>query len=168
VGTRLATAYDQPALGGVYKLAAIREPGQEWDYKIKLSEQPIKVSIPGVQQVRRFSIAGEPVGDAIYETHLGPGDGSGVDIADITHPRPAPQGADYVDLLEPVFESGKLVYESPTIHEVRAHAASQLASFAVGTKRFMNPHTYPVWLQTKLHQLKMDLIAAARSAEQGE
>lgn len=168
VGTRLATAYDQPALGGVYKLAAIREPGEQWSYKIKLSEQPIKVSIPGVQQVRRFSVAGEPVGDAIYETHLGAGDGSGVDVADITFPRAAPKDADFVDLLEPVFDGGKLVYDPPTIHDVRAHCASQLASFSGGTKRFMNPHTYPVWLERNLHQLKMDLIARARGAEQGE
>ena len=55
VGTKLATAYDQPALGGVYKLAAIRKPGEAWQYKVKLSEQVIKTSIPGILQVRRYS-----------------------------------------------------------------------------------------------------------------
>ena len=55
VGTKLVTAYDQPALGGVYKLAALRERRrQPWQYKVKLSEQAIKVSNPGVLQVRRF------------------------------------------------------------------------------------------------------------------
>ena len=51
VGTKLATAFDQPALGGVYKLSAIRPRGGEWSYKVKLSEQSIKTSNPGIQQV---------------------------------------------------------------------------------------------------------------------
>jgi nicotinate phosphoribosyltransferase len=56
VGTRLVTAYDQPALGGVYKLAAIRrDASAAWEYRVKLSEDPIKVSNPGIQQVRRYS-----------------------------------------------------------------------------------------------------------------
>src|SRR3954462_15536750 len=51
VGTKLVTAYDQPALGGVYKLGAIRGDDGEWEYKLKLSEQPLKISPPGIQQV---------------------------------------------------------------------------------------------------------------------
>ncbi|MFP5504089.1 MAG: nicotinate phosphoribosyltransferase, partial [Candidatus Sericytochromatia bacterium] len=54
VGTQLATAFDQPALGGVYKLSALRAPGEDWKYKLKLSEQAIKISNPGILQVRRF------------------------------------------------------------------------------------------------------------------
>jgi nicotinate phosphoribosyltransferase len=65
VGTRLATAYDQPALGGVYKLAALREPGGAYRYTIKLSEQAIKISNPGLLQVLRFSEGGRSVGDAL-------------------------------------------------------------------------------------------------------
>lgn len=58
VGTKLATAYNQPALGGVYKLCAIRKPGQDWQPKLKLSEQSAKISTPGITQVRRFSDKG--------------------------------------------------------------------------------------------------------------
>ncbi|HEX8833371.1 MAG TPA: nicotinate phosphoribosyltransferase, partial [Abditibacteriaceae bacterium] len=54
VGTRLVTGGDQAALGGVYKLSAVRE-GDGWKTKIKLSEQAIKVSNPGIQQVRRYA-----------------------------------------------------------------------------------------------------------------
>lgn len=54
VGTKLVTAYDQPALGGVYKLGAIHRADGGWDHKVKLSEQPVKISNPGVLQVRRF------------------------------------------------------------------------------------------------------------------
>ena len=54
VGTKLATAYDQPALTGVYKLTALRHPGEAWQPKVKVSEQTAKVSTPGVLQVRRY------------------------------------------------------------------------------------------------------------------
>jgi nicotinate phosphoribosyltransferase len=59
VGTKPVTAFDQPALGGVFKLGAVRDPGANWDYKIKLSEQAVNVSKPGVLQVRRFERGGE-------------------------------------------------------------------------------------------------------------
>src|SRR3954470_12705064 len=71
VGTKLVTAYDQPALGGVYKLSALRDGDGRWQYKIKLSEQAIKVSNPGVLQVRRYrNPAGEFIADAIYDEDL--------------------------------------------------------------------------------------------------
>ena len=56
VGTKLVTAFDQPALGGVYKLGAIRIGNGPWQKKLKLSEQAVKVSNPGSLQVRRFEI----------------------------------------------------------------------------------------------------------------
>jgi len=72
IGTRLATAFDQPALGGVYKLAATRNASdQPWQYRIKLSEQKIKISNPGIQQVRRFRRDGYFTADAIYNVPTG-------------------------------------------------------------------------------------------------
>ncbi len=59
VGTQLVTAFDQPALGCVYKLAAWRTPGGPWQYPIKLSEQLIKISTPGMQQIRRYCQRGK-------------------------------------------------------------------------------------------------------------
>src|SRR2546427_4640921 len=67
VGTRLVTAYDDPALGGVYKLSAIRHPDGAWQNKVKLSEQVVKITNPGLLQVRRFRSATEFIGDAIYD-----------------------------------------------------------------------------------------------------
>src|SRR5262249_25286777 len=72
VGKRLITAYDHPALGGVYKLTAIRPKGGAWQHKTKLSEQAAKISTPGILQVRRFAhrdviwdelLASEPAGE---------------------------------------------------------------------------------------------------------
>ena len=54
VGTNLVTAYDQPALDGVYKLSALKNNEGTWQYKMKLSEQTIKMTIPGIPQVKRF------------------------------------------------------------------------------------------------------------------
>lgn len=71
VGTKLATAYDQPALGGVYKLGAIRDDDGQWQPKMKLSAQSLKRSIPGILQVRRFTTTDSFVADMIYDEQLG-------------------------------------------------------------------------------------------------
>src|SRR5207248_11663606 len=71
VGTRLVTAYDQPALGGVYKLGAARDEHGAWRDAIKLSEQPIKITTPGTLAVRRLRKAGELVADIIYDSGAG-------------------------------------------------------------------------------------------------
>ncbi len=71
VGTKLVTAYDQPALGGVYKLSGIRRPDGTWEPKLKLSEQAVKVSNPGILQVRRFRSETEFLADGIYDEELG-------------------------------------------------------------------------------------------------
>jgi len=86
VGTKLVTAYEQPALGGVYKLTAVREPGGEWEPRVKLSEQIGKVTTPGVLGVRRyFDEDGRPAGDMVYDTASPPrGDVVMVDPADPT------------------------------------------------------------------------------------
>src|SRR5208337_3150553 len=69
VGTRLITGDEDPALGGVYKLSAVRSPGEAWQYKVKLSEQTAKVSTPGILQVRRYYSEGDgaPLADAIID-----------------------------------------------------------------------------------------------------
>ena len=68
VGTKLSTGQPDGALGGIYKLGAIRRPGGEWQYRIKLSEESAKESVPGSLQVRRFHHPdGRFMADAIYE-----------------------------------------------------------------------------------------------------
>ncbi|MCL4120344.1 UNVERIFIED_CONTAM: hypothetical protein GTU68_000454 [Idotea baltica] len=164
VGTKLATAYDQPALGGVYKLAAVKEPGGDWQPKVKLSEQAVKVSNPGTQQVRRFCNANEFIADVIYDENIGITDAQRmVDPMDATRQRSLPSDVDYEDLLQPIFRGGEKVYTPPSIHDVRNRTASQLALFHSGVRRFVNPHQYPVGLEVELHDLKTRLILEARS-----
>ncbi len=119
VGTKLATAYEQPALGGVYKLAAIRDPGEEWRYRVKLSNEPVKVSNPGLQQVRRFSENGQFRADVIYDERLGIPDECQYNPIGENALSEVTAGADHEDLLVPVFESGRQVYETPDLEDVR-------------------------------------------------
>lgn len=163
VGTKLVTAYDQPALGGVYKLAAIRPPGGDWLPRVKLSEQAIKVSTPGMQNVRRFVRDGEAVGDVIWdELHGVPEAWSMVDPADHTRRREMPGGLATEDLLVPVVRRGGLVYNRPPLADIRARTRAQLGMFHAGVRRLDNPHQYPVGLETGLHARKSELILTAR------
>lgn len=173
VGTNLATAKDQPALGGVYKLAAIREKGSsQWEPKIKLSEQRIKTSCPGRLQVRRFwkgkghlhLPGGEFSGDMIYNELEGePSDNIIVDPMDHTR-RNRLQG-EGKDLLKPIFEGGQLVGQShlpSDIMQIRENTLFMLERFHEGIKRFENPHQYPAGLSNDLNQQRTDLILKAR------
>lgn len=165
VGTKLVTAYDQPALGGVYKLAAIRSTGGEWRYKVKLSEQAVKTSTPGIQQVRRFRNAKGYVADMIYDINLGAPDKiTIIDPLEPAHRKKLNASMlTHEDLLVPILRRGKQVYTPPALPDVRQHAASQLQGFHKGIRRFINPHEYPAGLEYGLHELKMNLIAEARS-----
>jgi nicotinate phosphoribosyltransferase len=163
VGTKLVTAYDQPALGGVYKMGAIRSPDGRWVHKLKLSEQAAKISTPGLHQVRRFRLGDEFVGDGIYDLETGaPENFTIVDPLDATRRKQPARNATHEDLLVPIFRQGRLVYKSPPLESIRSRVQSQLHMFHGGVKRFVNPHEYPVGLELGLHKLKTRLILQAR------
>ena len=163
VGTMLVTAYDQPALGGVYKLSALRKPDGTWDHKIKLSEQVAKVTNPGVLQVRRFRKRNEFVGDAIYdETRALPKRITIVDPTDVTRRKHFSEDTKHEDLLVPVLRRGKLIYDLPSLDSIRTRAQRQLAMLHPGIKRFDNPHQYPAGLELTLHEFKTELILRAK------
>ncbi|WP_068466756.1 nicotinate phosphoribosyltransferase [Candidatus Protochlamydia phocaeensis] len=163
VGTNLITAKDQPALDGVYKLSAIRNPGEEWKYKLKLSEQMTKVSNPGILQVKRFYTSQENVADVIYniETPI-KGDCRVVDPLDPTKERLIRKGLQSKDLLEPIFRNGERVYQLPTLKEIRERTKKELSCFPMGIKRFINPHLYFVGMEKTLYDLKIHLIKQVR------
>ncbi|MGE0479429.1 MAG: nicotinate phosphoribosyltransferase [Phycisphaerae bacterium] len=167
VGTKLITAYDHPAMGGVYKLGAIRRPGGKWEHKVKLSEQALKVSNPGIQQVRRFLHEHEFLADMIYDEQTWPplgaaADGVIVDPLDPTRRKRLPADAPFEDLLVPVFRNGEPRFAPPPLDAVRARTQAQLSALHPGIRRFVNPHQYPVGLELSLHDLKEHLILKAR------
>jgi nicotinate phosphoribosyltransferase len=164
VGTRLVTAFDQPALGGVYKLGACRDADGVWRESIKLSEQPIKISNPGVLQVRRLRQGGELVGDIIYDSEHGLAGATLHDIEDPTKTAWSPAFDASEDLLVTGMIDGELVGGS-TLEAARERAARELAQLSVRTRRFLNPQPFPVGLDPHVHARKQELIARAR--EQG-
>ncbi len=166
VGTKLATAYDQPALGGVYKLSAMREPEGRWRPVLKISEQAAKTSIPGIQQVRRYRDAQGAVCDVIYDTARPvPEPCILIDPLDSTRRKVVPADASFEDLLIPVLRKGKISGDLPSLVAIRQRAAHCLADFHSGVKRFTNPHQYPVGLEKGLHDLRNDLILKKRGLE---
>jgi nicotinate phosphoribosyltransferase len=163
VGTKLITAFDQPALGGVYKLGAIREPGQPWEYKLKLSEQTAKISNPGVLQVRRFSTDGLYIADAIYDDESEiDNEVVIVDPIDVTRRKIVPSGTPNEDLLVPIFVRGKYVYKERSLEQIKQYCKDELNKLHPAIRRLLNPHRYPAGLELSLHELKLQLVLEAR------
>jgi nicotinate phosphoribosyltransferase len=166
VGTRLVTGHDDGALGGVYKLGAVRASRDAaWEHRVKVSEQAAKTTVPGLLQVRRFEGADGASADVIWDELLGlPSPAVMVDPVDPTLRREIPAGAPGEDLLVPIFARGRRVYNPPPLEVVRARAQAQLARFVPGVKRFVNPHRFPVGLERGLHELRTRLVLEARGA----
>jgi nicotinate phosphoribosyltransferase len=162
VGTRLATAFDQPALGGVYKLAAAKDDGGQWRYRIKLSEQMVKISNPGIHQVRRYYREGRFLGDVMYDELTGI-ESPPRFVQMLGEGEPDFRSAEHADLLVPVMRGGKKVCDVPSVHDARRRTGRQLASLPDAVKRLRNPAPYTVAVERRLHDLKQQLVAAARS-----
>ncbi len=163
VGTRLVTAHDQPALGGVYKMGAMQDAQGLWAPKLKLSEQAVKTSTPGMLQVRRFCDEHAAVADMIYDELEGPPPTSViVDPLDPTRRRRMSTRTIAKDLLAPVLREGIPVCEGESLESIRRRVRRQLDLFHPGVRRHVHPHAYPVGLEQTLHQRKTDLILQAR------
>lgn len=163
VGTKLATAYDQPALGGVYKLGSLKDSNGVWQPKVKLSQQAIKTSIPGILQVRRFETSDGLVGDMIYDETIGLDERRLiVDMNDPTRRKKMPTSGNWSDLLQPVMREGKVVAQSDGLEVARARAQTELQKLHPSIRRFMHPHEYPVGIDIGLHELRDRMIHDVR------
>jgi nicotinate phosphoribosyltransferase len=165
VGTRLITGHDQAAMGCVYKLSAVRDPGGPWRARMKLSEQAAKVSNPGIQQVRRFRIGSEFAGDMIWHDEAEKGGPSSlmIDPLDLTRRRSFGPNHAFEDLLKPIFRDGALVSSAEPLMRVRERVAEDLSKLHPGIKRFVNPHIYPVGLEESLFKMRSDLMLRLRN-----
>jgi nicotinate phosphoribosyltransferase len=174
VGTRLATAYDQPALGAVYKLTAIRDASGEWMPRVKVSEQAAKTTHPGLLQVRRYLEArpranrGAYAGDMLIDEVTPPnGDATMVDPFDVTRRKRFAADAPYTLLLQPAMRGGTRVREPEPLSAARDRVQKELDGFHAGIKRLVNPHRYPVGLERGLHDRKTALVLNARGEANG-
>src|SRR5256714_1564088 len=148
VGTKLSTGQPDAALGGIYKLGAIRHPSGEWQYRIKLSEESAKASVPGSLQVRRFHQPdGRFIADAIYETDHGVSEPCEIVDVETEDKTKIPRHTRYSDLLVPIFRAGRLVYEVPNIEASREHLRKQLRCAPPEILRLKDPAPYKVGLE---------------------
>ena len=158
VGERLITSKSQPVFGGVYKLVAIEEGGEVVP-KIKVSENPAKITTPHFKKLYRlFTPDGMAFADYIAvhdEVVEGP-----LELFDPVDTWKGQTIQDYtaVPLLQPIFQGGELVYHLPTLEEARAYCAQQVDTLWEEVKRFENPHNYYVDLSPKLWQIKHELL----------
>ena len=163
VGTKLSTGQPDGALGGIYKLGAIRRPGGEWQYRIKLSEESAKASVPGSLQVRRFyQPDGRFMVDAIYETDHGVSEPCEIVDVETEDKTKVPRNTRYSDLLVPIFRAGQVVYEAPSIEASREHLRKQLSCAPPEILQLKDPVPYKVGLEQSLHELRSKLITRVR------
>lgn len=163
VGTNLVTAADQSALGGVYKLAAIREPDGTWKPRVKLSEQRAKSSIPGRLQIRRFIADGHFIGDAIFDIDHGCHEAPLlIDPAEPIRRKAIPAGAASIDLLQPVMRAGRRSTAPESLATIRERRKNQLKHLHPGILRLHNPHAYPAGLDASLHERREAMLAEHR------
>ena len=168
IGTKLVTGYDQPSLGGVFKLVAMKdsESNKEWKYRIKLSEQIAKVTTPGVHQVRRYIGTDGLLGDMIFDERYPPAKTSQiiVDPLDPTRRKDFSDFTNYEDLLKPVVRKGKVVIAADefNLEKIRKRRADDIGRIHPTIKRFLNPHAYPVGLELGLHNLKSEMVLQRR------
>ncbi|KIL37599.1 nicotinate phosphoribosyltransferase [Cohnella kolymensis] len=162
VGTQLITAADQPALGGVYKLVA-REKNGYYEPVIKISANPEKVTNPGVKDIYRIIIreTGKAKADYMalpHETDIR--NGESIRLFDPVHSYLEEKVTDYdaIPLLKTIFKAGELVYQLPTLEEIRQYHQDQLKAFWPEYLRKLNPEGYRVHLSAELWKLKMELI----------
>lgn len=159
VGTNLVTGKDQPALDGVYKLSCLRNSPQDpWCYKMKISEQPIKITNPGILQVRRFKGTQGYSTDMIYDINKDKILNLMVELSDNTKIKKINAEDSYQDLLIPVMRQGEIVYDFPSLAQIRDKAMKQLSLFHPATRRFLYPQPYSAGLEKSLYDLKMSMI----------
>ena len=85
-----------------------------------------------------------------------------VDPLDMTRRKTLQAGLDYDDLLVPIFDGGRRVYDPPPLADIRRRAGQQLACLDETVKRFVHPHQYPAGLEEGLFDTKTQLIMSAR------
>lgn len=164
VGENLITSKSTPVFGGVYKLVAVEENG-EVDPRIKISDNEIKITNPGVKEVYRFydKETGYALGDvlALSDEVI---DENEYTLFDEKSPWKRKTITNYTvrKMLHPIFKDGKLVYTKPSVNESKEYCKKELETIYEETKRLSNPNKYYVDLSQKLYDLKYGLIKEKR------
>ena len=166
VGERLITSQSTPVFGGVYKLVAVEDKEGNVIPKIKISENAAKITNPSFKKVYRLydRSGGKAFADLITLHGETVDDTQPLELFDPidTWKRQTFENFRAELLLKPIFQGGKLVYDLPSIEDIRAHCARELSLQWDEVKRFENPHNYYVDLSQKLWDLKQKLLKERR------
>ena len=165
VGTHLITSKDAPALGGVYKLAALGQNGV-FKPRLKVSENVTKITNPGIKKVVRFyNYDGKALADLIALADEYFAEDQPLTIFDPvqTWKRKTLRNFHTRELQVPVFRGGRRVYVLPSLPEIQVYAQKELESLWSEVRRLTNPHTYSVDLSQKLYDLRQELLLEIRS-----
>ncbi|KSU57626.1 nicotinate phosphoribosyltransferase [[Bacillus] enclensis] len=167
VGTKLITAYDQPALGAVYKLASIENEKGEMEDSIKISSNAEKVSTPGLKKVYRIinKVNHKSEGDYITLEHEDPQHEDRLKMFHPVHTYISKFVTNFEarELHVDVFKNGELVYETPSLQVMREFVNENLELLWDEYKRSMNPEEYPVDLSDECWTNKMSLIQKVKA-----
>ena len=166
VGERLITSKSAPVFGGVYKLSAVEDREGHIIPKIKISENAAKITNPSFKKVYRLydKADGKAFADLITLHDETVDESQPLELFDPvdTWKRKTFENFTAKELLVPIFQRGKLVYDLPSMEEIRAHCAHELSLQWEEVKRIENPHNYYVDLSQKLWDLKQELLKARR------
>lgn len=166
IGTKLITAYDQPALGAVYKIVSIENEHGEMEDTIKISSSPEKVTTPGQKNVYRIIDRenGKAEGDYITMKDEDPAAEERIKMFHPVHTFVSKFVTNFEakNLHEQVVKGGKIIYESPTVQEIQQYASDSLVVLWDEYKRSLNPEEYPVDLSQKCWDNKMNNIEEAK------
>lgn len=162
VGERLITARSEPVFGGVYKLVAVEREDGEIEPKIKISADAGKITNPHFKKLYRFfgNDTGKAIADYLCLHDEQVDDNQDLEIFDpeATWKRKTVYDFTARELQVPIYRGGELVYQLPTLEEIRAYCMQQIDSLWDEVKRFDNPHTYYVDLSQKLYDIKFRLL----------
>lgn len=167
VGTKVITAFDQPALGAVYKMVSVEDADGKMTDTIKISGNAEKVSTPGKKQVWRITDSkdGKSEGDYVTLADEDPRKEKSIFMfhPNYTYINKTVDNFDAMPLLKPIFQDGKLVYDQPNLKQIVHYAEKELASLWPEYKRELNPQKYPVDLSQKCWDNKRDIIEKIRN-----
>jgi len=161
VGERLITARSEPVFGGVYKLVAVEEDGRIMP-RIKISESVTKITNPHFKKLYRFygTDTGKAIADymCVYDETVDASKPMTIFDPDATWKEKNISNYTARELLEPIFRGGELVYQSPSLPEIKKYCAEQMNTLWPEVMRFENPHNYYVDLSRKLWDIKYNLL----------
>ena len=162
IGTKLATAFDQPALGGVYKLGALRDDDGSWVHKVKLSEQSIKTSIPGKLQIRRYFDADGAIGDVIFDELSNEYPTDAIDFVSGGPAKFLGKSDNFLDLLQPVMVSGDRKVSPESLEVIQQRTRANLLQVGEVSSIEATAPRFPVALEHTLYERRQRMIERNR------